>query len=92
MPVAVGISCGECGRVYFVAHPDNARRIRFDDADKLRPSYQLICHCSAIHFFEKREILPYSVPEHCMQRGYAERDNSVQLVRPLISRVSAYAT
>ena len=86
MPVGVGISCGKCGRVYFVAHPDNARRIRFDDTDQLRPSYQLICHCSAVHFFEKREMLPYSVSAYCIQRGYAERDNSVQIAGPLSGR------
>jgi len=57
MPVAMGISCGKCGSVYFVAHQDNARRIRFDDTDKLCPSYQLTFHCSAVHFFEKREML-----------------------------------
>ena len=82
MPVAMGIACEKCGRVWFVAHPDNACRIRFDDTDRLRPSYQLTCKCLAVHFFEKREMLPYSVSEYCIQRGYAARDNSVQIVPP----------
>jgi hypothetical protein len=85
MPVAMGISCGKCGRVYFVAHQDNARRIRFDNTDKIRPSYQLTCDCSAVYFFEKREMLPYSVSAYCIQRGYAERGDHLQ-IPPVINR------
>jgi len=79
MAVAVGISCAKCGRVYLVAHPDNARRIRFDDSDKLRPPFSLTCQCSAVRFFDKREMVPYSVSSHSFQRGYAGRDNCVQI-------------
>lgn len=86
MPVAMGISCEKCGRVYFIAHPDNARRIRFDDTEKLRPAYQLSCQCSAVHFFEKREMLPYSVTADCMERGYAERADYIQIVAPGFKR------
>ena len=76
----MGIACEKCGRVYFITHPENARRMRFDDTDNLRPPYQLTCQCSAVHCFEKREMLPYSVSELCIQRGYAERANYVQIV------------
>jgi len=75
----MGISCAECGRVYLVAHPDNACRIRFNDRDKFGPAYSLKCQCSAVRFFDKREMVPYSVSPFSIQCGYAGRDNCVQV-------------
>ena len=86
MPVAMGIACEKCGRVYFIVHPDNARRIRFDDTDTLRPPYQLTCQCSAVHFFETREMLPYAISADSMQRGYAERASYTQILPPQAHR------
>jgi hypothetical protein len=79
MPVAMGISCANCGRVYLVAHPDSARRIRLNYRDKFGPEYRLKCQCSAVRYFDKREMVPYSVSLFSLQRGYASRDNCVQV-------------
>src|SRR5215469_10987247 len=79
MPVAMGISCGKCGRVYLITRPDSAGRIRLDESDPLRPSYKLTCKCSAVRFFDKREMLPYTVPRYCVLRGYAIRGDYVQV-------------
>lgn len=81
MPVSMGICCGKCGRVYLVAHRDNARLMRYDESDPFRPSYKLTCQCSAVRFFDKREMLPYSVSEYSVRRGYANRGDYLQIAR-----------
>ena len=81
MAVAMGICCGECGRVYLVSHPDNARRIRYDDSDPVGPSYKLTCECSFVRFFDSRELLPYSISACCVQRGCAHRGEYLQIAR-----------
>ena len=81
MPVAIGICCGKCGRVYLVTHRDNARRIQYDESDPVRPSYKLACQCSAVRFFDKREMLPYSISAYSVRRGYANRGDYLQISR-----------
>jgi hypothetical protein len=73
MPICIGIACDRCGRVYFVAHPDQAGRIRFDRHTLAAP-YKLTCAaCRGIRYFEKREVKAYSVSQRAFGRGYAER-------------------
>ena len=81
MLVAMGISCGKCGRVYLVAHPDEARRMQYDESDPIRPTYKLTCHCSGVRYFDKREMLPYSVSPYGVKRGYANRGDYLQISR-----------
>ena len=82
MPVAMGIACELCGRMYLVAHPHNAHRIRFDSKAIVDQSYRLTCDCSEVRFFHKREVAPYRISSYINRRGYGDREEYQQIPFP----------
>src|SRR6516165_2983719 len=52
MPISVGVMCENCERVYFMAHPDTAKRIRVTGRPDPNPPYELKCFCRAVRGFD----------------------------------------
>jgi hypothetical protein len=74
MPIRVAVKCETCERIYLVAHPDSAKRIRYTPRPDLHPPYQLRCLCNVDQYFSRAQILPYRVSDYACSRGFAERN------------------
>ncbi len=73
MPIRVAVMCERCERIYLLAHPDNAKRIRFTPRSGTHPPYRLTCMCRVKRYFDKGQTLAYRVSEDTCSRGYADR-------------------
>ena len=75
MPIQVAIKCEACERIYLVAHPDSANRIRRIARSDLQPPYRLRCVCCNVdQYFDRAQTLPYRVSDYAVSRGFAERN------------------
>jgi hypothetical protein len=72
MPVRIAVRCESCERIYLLAHPNSAKRIRFALPNSDSP-YQITCACRAKRYFNKSQILACHVSEFACLRGYADR-------------------
>ena len=66
--------CEQCQRIYLLAHPDSAKRIRSTQRSESQIAYHLRCMCKGERYFDRRQILAYRVSEYTCSRGYADRD------------------
>ncbi|MBV9481719.1 MAG: hypothetical protein JO249_13340 [Acidobacteria bacterium] len=68
MPIHMGIVCGACGAVHFVA---TSAAIELSSA--IDGMYRLTCQppCSSTRQFRKDEMRPYRVSEDVFNSGYA---------------------
>jgi hypothetical protein len=86
MPVAMGIVCQSCGRMYLVAHSANANRIVFPSkTTAISPSYRLTCDCSEVRYFHKREVTPHRISAYINRRGYGDREEYKQIPFPIVA-------
>ena len=74
MPIRFGIMCETCERIYLLAHPDSAKRIRFTRGSVPHPPFRLTCICNAERCFDRPQTLPYRVSEDICGQGYADPD------------------
>jgi hypothetical protein len=76
MPIHMGIMCGNCRKVYFIAASKSIRAILVTPG-----MYRLICTCSEGREFRKEAMQPYRVSDDVFNRGYA-KEGEYQLVQP----------
>jgi hypothetical protein len=71
MPIRMGITCENCGTVYFVASASRDR-IQFDSQVD---AYRLICAspCKKMRLFQRTEIRAYQITTDVFRLGYARR-------------------
>ncbi len=69
MPVHMGVMCGVCRKVYFVA---TSRAIK--PSRTVENMYVLACPppCGELKNFRKDSLRPYRVSDEAFQRGYAD--------------------
>jgi len=75
MPIRVAIMCEKCERIYPLAHPAGAKRIKLTLRSASHPRYRLTCQCKEERYFDRAQTLPYRVSEYACSRGDAERND-----------------
>jgi hypothetical protein len=73
MPIRFAVMCDKCERIYLLAHPDSAKRIRFTPRSHPHPQYLLACICKAERYFDKAQTFACRVSEYTCGLGYAGR-------------------
>lgn len=68
MAIQMGIMCGSCRKVHFIAASKSIRPILATPG-----MYRLICTCSEAREFRKEAMQPYRVSDDVFNRGYAKQ-------------------
>jgi hypothetical protein len=72
MPIRIAVMCEKCERIYLLAHPDSAKRIRFTPRSDPQPPYRLTCVCRMERYFDLAHSFAYRVSEDACTVGYAD--------------------
>ena len=67
----MGILCERCRTVYFISRSPKSSHIHYD---RTRGEFKLACvgPCSAVAYFQRIMLRPYSVSAKAIERGYAD--------------------